>query len=222
MENARFEDSLKDALAGLQYYVELQVKYNKLLFAKRTGEISAFFILIMLLLVVFSFSFLFLTLAFVEWYAQHVGDRFSGRLIVGAFYLLLGIIVLIFRKSLIYGPVRKFMGSLFPEELSEEGKSVFHTNQALNKDIIKHKKAIKEQEKDLKEKFEHLEDFLSFPNLMQNAVRSAYQSFLTAKNMAKLSYLMMNGMKKAFTSLFSRKHKKEPPKKLEGKDKEEE
>ncbi len=221
MENPRLEDSLKDTLAGLQYYVELQVKYNKLLFAKRMGEASSFFILVMLLLVVFSFSLVFLSLAFIEWYTLHVGDRLSGRLIVGGFYLLLGIIILIFRKGLIFNPVRRMMGSWFPEELSEEGKTVFKSNQALNKNIIKYKTAINEQEKDLKEKFNNLEDYLSFPNLLQSAFRSTYQSFITAKNMAKMSYLLMSGMKKAFGSIFSRKHKKEPPKKLEGKNEEE-
>jgi len=221
MEKSRLEDSLKDALAGLHYYVDLQVKYNKLLFAKRTGEISSFFILAQILLVALSFSFLFLTLAFVEWYAQHVGDRLTGRLIAGAFYLLLAVIVFIFRKSLINRPVRRFMGSMFPEDLGEDGKSVFRSNIGLNKDIAKYKQEIKEQEKDLKEKFNNLEEFLSFPKLFQSAMQSTYQSLLTARNMAKLSYMIMGGIKSKMGSVFSRKHKKEHPKKLEKKKEEE-
>ena len=221
MEKTRLEDSLKDALAGLQYYVELQVKYNKLLFAKRTGEFSSFFILAQILLVILSFSFLFLTLAFVEWYAQHVGDRFTGRLIVGAFYLLLGVIIFIFRKSLINRPIRRFMGSMFPEELGENGKSVFRSDIGLNKDLAKYKQKIREQEKEMKDKFDDLEEFLSFPKLFQSAVQSTYQSMLTAKNMAKLSYMIMNGVKSKMGSIFFRKHKKEHPKKLKGKDGEE-
>ncbi len=217
MENTRLEDSLKDALAGLQYYVELQVKYNKLLFAKRTGEISSFLFLATILLVVFSFSLLFLTFAFVEWYAQHVGDRFTGRLIVGAFYLLLGIIIFIFRKGLINRPIRRFIGNMFPEELGEEGETVFKTNNALNRSVVKYKTAIKEQEKEMKEKLENLESFLSFPKLMQSAMQSTYNSFLTAKNMARLSFMIAGSIKNKMGSIFTRKHKKEHPKKLEKK-----
>ena len=216
-EKSRLEDSLKDALAGLQYYIELQVKYNKLLFAKRSGEISSFLMLAAILLVVFSFALLFLTFAFIEWYAQHVGDRFTGRLIVGAFYLLLGIIIILFRKSLINRPVRRFMGNMFPEELGKDGESVFKTNEALNRSIVKYKEAVREQEKDLKEKFDNLEGFLSFPKLVQSAMQSTYQSMVTAKNMARLSYLIMSGIKNKMGSIFSRKHKKEPPKELEEK-----
>ena len=222
MESNRLEDSLKDTLAGLQYYVDLQVKYNKLLFAKKTGEFSSFFITFLLLTGIFSFALLFLSFAFVEWYTAHYGDRLTGRLIVGVFYLVVGLIVFLFRKSLIKKPVRRFLGMMLSTETDEDGISVFKTKATLNKSIHKYKKAIKTQEKDLKDKFDKLGSDFSFPKIIQNAARATYQSFMTAKNMARLSYFIMNSIKTKLGSVFFKKHKKEHQKKLEGKNTQEE
>lgn len=221
MESSRLEDSLKDALAGLQYYVDLQVKYNKLLFAKKTGEFTSYFITFLILLGIFSFALLFLSFAFVEWYAARYGDRLTGRLIVGVFYLVMGLVVFLFRKNLIKNPVRRFLGMMLSSETDEDGISAFKTKETLNKSIHKYKKAIKSQEKDLKDKFDKLGSDFSFPKIIQNAARATYQSFMTAKNMAKLSFYVMNGIKHKIGSIFFKKEKKKHPKKLKGKNSEE-
>jgi len=198
MEGHHLEDSLKEALAGLQHYIDLQVRYNKLLFAKKTGEASAFFIFFLVLLGFVSFALLFLSFAFIEWYYANYGDRFTGRLIAGLFYVLLALIVLIFRKALIVNPVRRNIGNMFSREVDDQGVSVFKSKESLNKSLYKYKKKISKEEKDLKHTFNNLKNDFTLPKIIQNTARVTYQSFMTATNMARLSLNIAKSIKNKF------------------------
>jgi len=76
-----------------------------LVIVERLAKIfSKFFALIVFLLLVF-FFFLFISLAFVFWYETAFGSRLQGYLIAALFYLIVGVIIYLFRKKLFLNPM---------------------------------------------------------------------------------------------------------------------
>ena len=100
MESKNLDGSLKDTLVGLQHYVDLQIRYNKLLLAKRMGEISSIFVLFLLLLGIISFALFFLSFAFVDWFAANYSNRFYGHLIVFGFYFLIALLLFLLKEPI--------------------------------------------------------------------------------------------------------------------------
>ena len=116
MDKANLDESLKSAFVELQEYLNLQVKYNKMLMAKKMGEIMSHLALFLILAGISGFLLIFLSFAFVVWFNQHYDAPYAGHLIVASFYLLLALIILVFRKQILYGPMRKLFGGVFFDE----------------------------------------------------------------------------------------------------------
>lgn len=210
MDSKNIDGSLKNSLMGLQHYVDLQIRYNKLLLGKRMGEIAAIFTLIIILSIFFSFAVLFLSFFFVDWYAEHIGSRYIGNIIVFGFYLLIGIIILIFREPLIIGPIRKMFANNFSAKDGEE-VSTFRSKEAIDLQLKNYRETIKEEEEHLKESFEKLGQSFTLANIIQSAGRSIYNSFVTTTNIARLTYNLVSRLKGKVSKKKKRKKKKEPP-----------
>lgn len=189
MDKTTIDTSLRETLGELQVYFELQLKYNKLVLSKKLSEVSSFFVLFLILLGLSGFLLLFGSFAFVDWISLHVEYRYFGHLIVVGFYLLLILILVVFRKQIIFNPVRKMFGSiLFDDDDLELNATTFSNPKALQIQIKNQKAFIKSQETVLKEKFESLSDELTISNILQSVAINAYNSFLTASNVAKVAY----------------------------------
>lgn len=210
MDRKNLDSSLKSTLTGLQNYVDLQIRYNKLLLAKRMGEIASVFTLIIILAIIFSFAVLFLSFFFVDWYAEHVGSRYIGNIIVFGFYALIGIIILIFREQLIISPIRKMFANNFSKKDGEEGIT-FRSSEAINLQLKNYREIINEEEAELKETFENLGHTFTLGNVIQSASRSIYKSFVTTSNIARLTYNLVSKIKEKVTKKKTRKSKKDPP-----------
>ena len=212
MESKNLDGSLKDTLVGLQHYVDLQIRYNKLLLAKRMGEIFSIFILFLLLLGMFSFALFFLSFAFVDWYAANYGNRFYGHLIVFGFYFVLALLLLLLREPLIFGPIRKLIANIFATEQDDGGnKKVFRSKEAIDLLLNNYRETIKEEEKELKEKFEKLGKVFTIPNVIQSAGRGIYRSFVTTSTMARLTYQLVKRIKDSLSKKKGKIQKEEPP-----------
>lgn len=210
MESKNIDDSLKNALMGLQHYVDLQIRYNKLLLGKRMGEIAAIFTLIIVLSIILSFAVLFLSFFFVDWFAEYIGSRYIGNIIVFGFYLLVGIIILIFREQLVVGPIRKMFVNNFSAKDGEEA-IIFKSKESIDLQLKNYRETIKEEEAELKESFENLSQSLTLVNIIQSVGRSIYSSFVTTTNIARLTYHLVSKIKGKVTKKKKRKSKKEPP-----------
>lgn len=210
MESKNIESSLKDALMGLQHYVDLQIRYNKILISKRMGEVSSYFVLFLLILGVFSFALLFLGFAFVEWYADAFGSRLQGRLIVVGFFTLLGVLLILLREPLLFSPIRKIFGKAFADdEKDDEDNPIYNSKEALNLQLKNYREIIDEEQIDLKEKLDDLGDLFTLSNIIQSAGKSIYNSFITTSNIAKLTYNLVQRYRGS--SKKKHKTKEEPP-----------
>lgn len=212
MDKVNLDDSLKAALVELQEYLNLQLKYNKLLLAKKMGEIFSHLALFVLVIGVSGFLMIFLSFAFVTWFNQLTGQFYGGHLIVAGFYLMLALIIILFRKQLIFGPIRKLFGKvMFSEEDDHIAyEDAFKSMGNLNLRIRKYKKAIKKKEDKLGKKYESLSTQLTFANIVQSIVKNAYTSFVTTSNIAKAAFSIFKKLTKGKKKRVKRK-KYQPP-----------
>jgi ABC-type multidrug transport system fused ATPase/permease subunit len=212
MESKNLDDSLKEAFTSMQRYVDLQVRYNKLLLAKRMGEVSSIFVLFMLLLGAFSFAALFLTFAFVDWFAANYGSQSVGNLIVFAFYLLLALILFIFREPFIYSPIRNLFTKIFANDDDKgEYSKGFKSKQAIVLQLKNYREMLHDEEVELKEKFEEVGSIFTLSNIIQSVGKGVYKTFVTTSNVAKITYTIVNKIKSNMARKKHRKSKQEPP-----------
>ena len=101
MEREDINRPLKKALDEAKVYVDLQIKLNKALIAKKAEEFSSNLFLGLIFLFIAAFLMLFITLGFVSWYAENYGDQYVGYLIAAGFYLFVAFIIYIFRDTFV-------------------------------------------------------------------------------------------------------------------------
>jgi hypothetical protein len=219
MESKNLGGSFKEALVGLQHYVDLQVRYNKLLLAKRMGEVSSIFVLFMLLLGIFSFALLFITFAFVDWYAANYGSRATGNFIVFTIYLVVALIIFFFREPFIYSPIRRLFTGIFASDDDNDSSSKgFKSKQAINLQLKNYREMLHDEESELKEKFEKLGAVFTLPNIIQSVGKGFIKSFITTSNIARISYNIVKRIKENIARKKKRKNSAEPPQLEEGED----
>ncbi len=195
MESGNFENSLKQALVGLKHYVDLQVKYQKLILTKRLSELSSMFALFLLLLGVSGFILLFLSFSFVEWYTSF-GERLHGFLLVSLFYIVIGLVLIVFRQQLIFSPLRKMFGNIFLGDDADPITSAsYKTKESLELQIANYKDILENEEDDLKEKFQKAGKTFTIVNVVQGMAKSVYQTFVTTSNIARMTYSLVNKLR---------------------------
>ena len=190
MDKVNLDDSIRSALVELQEYLNLQLKYNKMQLAKRMGEIISHLALFLIAIGISGFVFVLLSFAFVTWYNAHFGATYEGHLIVAGFYLFLMVILIVFKKQLIFNPIRTLFGNIMFNEDDDhvEYEEAFKKAESLNVLIRKYKKLLKKKEEKLGKTFESLSNRFTLSNIFQTIVRNAYSSFVTTSNIARAAY----------------------------------
>jgi Na+/melibiose symporter-like transporter len=218
MDKSNLDDSLKAALGELQEYLNLQVKYNKMLLAKKMGEVFSRLAIFLIVAGIGGFLILFLSLAFVAWFNQHSTRPYMGELIVAGFYLLLIILLIVFRKQVFYSTMRKLFGEVMfsDDEDSAAFREAFSSDENLDIRIRKFKRAIKKREEKLGKKYDDLSKNLTLTNIIQSVVRSAYNTFITTSNIAKTAMSLFKSITRSKKN--RSKKKKRPPELEEGQD----
>lgn len=192
MENIELGGILKDSFSSLQRYVDLQLKYNKLLLTQKMSEILSLMTLFAILLGLSGFILIFLSFSFVSWYKDYVGSAFYGYLWVSLFYFILAVLIYLLRRQFLFGPLRIIFGNiLFREETNDWEDIPFKTKEDLNVNIANYKTELHNQTEDLKNKIEYLGDNLTLTNILFNAGKSFYNSYVTTANIVKVSALLM-------------------------------
>jgi hypothetical protein len=114
-------DSLSDQISGLveniRTYITSKVDLLLLTSVEKVARLQSSFITIIILLNIAGFTLLFITIAAAVWLGEIFNNYKIGFLFMAVFYLLLGIIVLVFRKQIIDKKViRSLIKILFPKE----------------------------------------------------------------------------------------------------------
>ncbi len=199
MEKVDFNTPLLNALEGIKLYFAQQITYNKLLLSKKMTELSARLVLFLLIFGISAFTLIFLSFSFAYWFSENYGEMHTGFLILAAFYFIIGITIFIFRKPLIFQPIRKITGGILfsnGKDDSDITVATFDSKGSLDIQIKKASEALNEQETDLKEKFDQLSHQYTLTNIAQQFARNAYSSILTTSNIAKLTYFLVKKLKR--------------------------
>ena len=209
MDTDNLGTSLLETLEELKAYVDNQITYNKLLLTKKAEELSSYLILFILLISICGFVLLFLSFAFAGWF-DDVTDLGTGAgyLVVAGIYVVLGIIVFMFRYRLIFNPTRKLFGKIFfGEDESTNNSSVFVSSQSLADNIKEAHSELQKQQDILTEKLNDLGQVFTFANIANQLIGKAYSSVMTASNIASFAFNLVRKVR-GFTDRRSRKKKK--------------
>lgn len=201
MENIDLAAPLKETIGGLRNYIDQLIDYNKLIFAKKMGELSSYLALLIALGFLSTLALIFFSFGFVWWYSGvNHGERYIGFLIVAGFYVFLALVLYVFRKHLIFRPMRKALGNaLFTDAEAED--EVFESSEMLDAEINKAKEKLSLNEKDLSKLVESLGNKYTFVNISKQLFLNAYNSMVTTSNIVKLAFTTIQKIQ-------NRKHRK--------------
>ncbi len=200
MEKESINSPLLEAVEEMKSYFTRQINYNKLLLSKRLSESSAGLLFFIVLSGMLALTLLSLSFAFVYWYSFFYGRVYEGFLILSAFYVVLAIVVILFRRQWIFNPLRKATGRLlFTEDGSDDDDElktgIFKSDESLDDAIEKANDELEKHEEELKVLFEHVSQQFTLKNITQHLAKNAYSSFLTTTNIAKASFLLISRLK---------------------------
>lgn len=194
MDEVDFKVPLKEAVEGIKGYVGQQLRFHKMLLAKHTGDLSAYFVLFAILLFIGAFTCLFLSFAFVGWYSDRYSSPFAGYLILAGFYLLLSILLFVFRDRFIFNPLRKLITGIFfsgDNYFDLGNKEGFSSKEDLDHQIQWVKEDLIKREASLKATIDKLGLDYSLSSMASRFIKNTYKTLMTTKNVARLSFFLV-------------------------------
>ena len=134
---------------------------------KKLSKIVPLFVLGLILGFIFLFFTLFLSHSFIAWYEDYVGKGSTAALIVSGFYLLLGIIIFVFRKKIIYAPIHTAIieGLNFKEVHTASQIGEIHTVKDLDEELEKSKVNSEILDEELNDSINDAKDYYTFDSI---------------------------------------------------------
>ena len=120
MESRKISDDFSSLSGNVKDYVRLKLELYKLMAVEGIAQLLSSIIISIVVLLLAIFFLFFLALAFVYWYGEVAGHMYVGALIVTGFYLILSVLVFIYRDKLFVNPLITKLTSLMQEEDSDE------------------------------------------------------------------------------------------------------
>ncbi|HRW96927.1 MAG TPA: hypothetical protein P5104_05315 [Bacteroidales bacterium] len=116
MDKKKLGENLNKTFKNITQYLDLKTELYSLMLLDRSAKfIAKVAVIIIVVLLMFAFL-LFLSFAFVELWRTQTGSTLTGYLIVAAFYLVISILIIIFKKQLFLNTFIKGIYSIFSEE----------------------------------------------------------------------------------------------------------
>ena len=116
MEARKISEDFSSLSGNVKDYIRLKLELYKLMAVEGVAQLLSSIMISLVVLLLSIFFLFFLALAFVYWYGEVVGHMYVGALIVTAFYLVISVIVFIFRDKLFIDPLITKLTSLMDEE----------------------------------------------------------------------------------------------------------
>ncbi len=113
MEQVKDEDVLGKAYDEVREYVNLRLELLKIETAEKSAKVTAYMISSLILLFTGFFCLLFVSLVIGIYLSDYWGSYFTGFGLVGGFYVLMFLLILLFKKILIHRPVINAIIRLF-------------------------------------------------------------------------------------------------------------
>lgn len=112
--------SIKDLFDEIKTYLVLQKEYTKLEITEKLTILFSALVLIILFVILGMVALFFILLATAYGLTPYVGSVGLSCLIIGAFSLVLILLIYLFRKRLIISPIVNFMVNLFLGDSKKE------------------------------------------------------------------------------------------------------
>lgn len=120
MEAHRISGNFSDLADNIKKYVRLKIDLLKLDIVEKTSKLVSLLVITLVFFLLFLFFILFISMAFIFWFRDHVGQEWAGTLIMAGFYIVIGILVWIFRFRLFVNPVISRISKILFEKDDEE------------------------------------------------------------------------------------------------------
>lgn len=120
--NDQSSSNFKRLSSILMRYLTLQVEYARLTATEKLTVLLSTIAFFALLVILGLITLLFVSIGIGHWLASTIAPE-SAYLFVSAFYLMLLILLVVFRRQLIFNPAARFISRLFlknPEEDNEK------------------------------------------------------------------------------------------------------
>lgn len=197
MKGNQIGSAFQDSFESLKSYIDIQVKYNKLVLTQKLGDITSYFALLFIVTALAGGLLLFLSFAFVYWFAKTTDlDVYIGYLIVAGFYLVLIGLIVNYKERLLFSPIRNLLGSiLFENEMPGSAVNSFRNKESMTKMIKELDHQIHQHQEELTSKFHVLEESLTLANISQQLFQNVYSKVVTTSNVARIAFLLIKRLK---------------------------
>ena len=197
MKGNQIGSAFQDSFESLKSYIDIQVKYNKLVLTQKLGDITSYFALLFIVTALAGGLLLFLSFAFVYWFAKTTDlDVYIGYLIVAGFYLVLIGLIINFKERLLFSPIRNLLGSiLFEDEMQGSAVNSFKNKESVTKMIKELGHQIHQHQEELTSKFHVLQESLTLANISQQLFQNVYSKVVTTSNVARIAFLLIKRLK---------------------------
>jgi len=115
-------EDLENIKKDIQEYIEVKLDLIKLQAAENISRIISNVAVVSIIILLSSLVLLFLSFAAGYFFAKLLDSNELGFLCVSGFYLLLALIIILFRKSIIDRPVIKSVIKIFFPKPADDGK----------------------------------------------------------------------------------------------------
>jgi hypothetical protein len=123
MEGKSFFENISELRENLLKYLETKVSYYGLVAFEKTSQLVSSLVSSTVIILIMLLALLFFSAAAGLYFGRLLGSYELGLLIIGGFYLLLGIVFIIFRKKIFGGFAIKTLGEVFFQEDENEENS---------------------------------------------------------------------------------------------------
>ena len=197
MKGNQIGSAFQDSFESLKSYIDIQVKYNKLVLTQKLGDITSYFALLFIVTALAGGLLLFLSFAFVYWFAKTTDlDVYIGYLIVAGFYLVLIGLIVNYKERLLFSPIRNLLGSiLFENEMPGSAVNSFKNKESVTKMIKDLDHQIHQHQEELTSKFHVLQESLTLANISQQLFQNVYSKIVTTSNVARIAFLLIKRLK---------------------------
>lgn len=155
----------------MKNYVNLRIDITLLSISNKISHAAGYFIFAIIIGFIALFVSLFLSLSLSEWLADVLNMPGMGNLIVSLIYIILGIIIFIFKKPLILDPIHKNIGGLV--DMSD-----LNSDSAIQEDLglegtLEHlKQNLEDTESSFDQNMVDIKDYYSFDQLKNRFITS--------------------------------------------------
>ena len=159
----------------IKNYINLKIDLILLRISKKMSNAAAYLVFAFVMGFIALFISLFLSLSLATWLANVLNMPGMGNLIVSLIYIILAIILYIFREQMILGPVKRVMTSSMDFSDMHNGSSIAR-GEDIEESIIRTTQELADSETAIDQNIEDIKRYYSFEQMKNRFIQSIYEN----------------------------------------------